>query len=216
VIGNGHAGFGRATSEKDLQGHLADVVPRRAAIPGRPRPYGRTSGCATRCAHGSSDTAGHPRQPIGLGRAPADAAARHSSDSEPETGRRRRPSSTSTDPGLPLTRTRSPTADGASAGGHRPSRPVPTKRRARPAPAAQPRSRPGGGRWLARAVGRQSHLPARYLGLLERRRRRHLEILLRLVGVRYLRCVVVVLRVAGSTGTRGSCLPLARPGESAL
>jgi len=28
VIGNGHAGFGRAASEKDPQGHLADVVPR--------------------------------------------------------------------------------------------------------------------------------------------------------------------------------------------
>ena len=30
VIGNGHAGFGRRTSEKDPQGHLADVVPRLA------------------------------------------------------------------------------------------------------------------------------------------------------------------------------------------
>jgi hypothetical protein len=27
VIGNGHAGFGRRTSEKDPQGHLADVPP---------------------------------------------------------------------------------------------------------------------------------------------------------------------------------------------
>jgi hypothetical protein len=31
VIGNGHAGFGRAASEKDPQGHLADVVPRPAS-----------------------------------------------------------------------------------------------------------------------------------------------------------------------------------------
>ena len=53
----------------------------------------------------------------------------------------------------------------------------------------------------------ETDLPAGYLGLRELRRRRHSEILLRLVGVRYLRCVVVVLRVAGSTGTRGSCLP---------
>ena len=30
MIGNGHAGFGRAASEKDPQGHLADVVPRPA------------------------------------------------------------------------------------------------------------------------------------------------------------------------------------------
>jgi len=30
VIRNGHAGFGRAASEKDPQGHLADVVPRPA------------------------------------------------------------------------------------------------------------------------------------------------------------------------------------------
>ena len=30
MIGNGHAGFGRAASEKDPQGHLADVVPRHA------------------------------------------------------------------------------------------------------------------------------------------------------------------------------------------
>ena len=29
MIGNGPAGFGRAASEKDPQGHLADVVPRR-------------------------------------------------------------------------------------------------------------------------------------------------------------------------------------------
>ena len=37
MIGNGHAGFGRAASEKDPQGHLAGVVPRQAAIPARLR-----------------------------------------------------------------------------------------------------------------------------------------------------------------------------------
>ncbi len=31
MIGNGHAGFGRAASEKDPHGHLADVVPRPAS-----------------------------------------------------------------------------------------------------------------------------------------------------------------------------------------
>ena len=35
MIGNGHAGFGRAASEKDPQGHLAGVVPRRSVIPAR-------------------------------------------------------------------------------------------------------------------------------------------------------------------------------------
>ena len=34
MIRNGHARFGRAASEKDPQGHLADVVPR----PARPQP----------------------------------------------------------------------------------------------------------------------------------------------------------------------------------
>ena len=34
MIRNGHAGFGRAASEKDPQGHLADVVPRPARAPG--------------------------------------------------------------------------------------------------------------------------------------------------------------------------------------
>ena len=37
MIGNGHAGFGRAASEKDPQGHLADVVPRPPANPGSAR-----------------------------------------------------------------------------------------------------------------------------------------------------------------------------------
>jgi hypothetical protein len=51
VIGNGHAGFGRAASEKDPQRHLADVVPRPsvgrpppsagAGFPDPPRPPGR-------------------------------------------------------------------------------------------------------------------------------------------------------------------------------
>ncbi len=40
MIGNGHAGFGRAASEKDPQGHLADVVPRPRH---RPRPQPNTS-----------------------------------------------------------------------------------------------------------------------------------------------------------------------------
>ena len=35
MIGNGPAGFGRAASEKDPQGHLAGVVPRRRATPAR-------------------------------------------------------------------------------------------------------------------------------------------------------------------------------------
>ena len=34
MIGNGPAGFGRAASEKDPQGHLAGVVPRRRCHPG--------------------------------------------------------------------------------------------------------------------------------------------------------------------------------------
>ena len=38
MIGNGHAGFGRAASEKDPHGHLADVVPR----PRRPPRLGTT------------------------------------------------------------------------------------------------------------------------------------------------------------------------------
>ena len=47
--------------------------------------------------------------------------------------------------------------------GHEPRRPVPTTRGARPAFAAQPRSRPRHGcdRRLARAISRQPHLPAR-------------------------------------------------------
>ena len=44
MIGNGHAGFGRAASEKDPQGHLADVVPRHAAIPVRSRGNGPGTG----------------------------------------------------------------------------------------------------------------------------------------------------------------------------
>ena len=47
MIGNGHAGFGRAASEKDPQGHLAGVVPRRAAIPVRSPGNGRANGSAT-------------------------------------------------------------------------------------------------------------------------------------------------------------------------
>lgn len=35
MIGNGHAGFGRAASEKDPHGHLADVVPRPRKTPSR-------------------------------------------------------------------------------------------------------------------------------------------------------------------------------------
>ena len=56
--------------------------------------------------------------------------------------------------------------------GHRLRRPVPTKRGARPASAARPRSRPpGGGRRVAGAVGRQPHLPAGYLGFVSGRLR---------------------------------------------
>ena len=112
MIGNGHAGFGRAASEKDPQGHLAGVVPRRGAVPGRSHRRARASGCATRCANGASDTAGHRRQPTGHARTQSDAAARRSNDLRPETGLRRRPWSTCTAAGPPLTLTRSRTTDG--------------------------------------------------------------------------------------------------------
>ena len=67
MIGNGHAGFGRAASEKDPQGHLAGVVPRQAAIPARLRGNGHGNGFAKRCAHGERATA--LRRPRTTGRA---------------------------------------------------------------------------------------------------------------------------------------------------
>ena len=89
MIGNGHAGFGRAASEKDPQGHLAGVVPRRAAVPGRSRGNGPASGPVRRCAPGERATA-LPRPPT-TGRAPthADSAANRSNDYKPENGPRR-------------------------------------------------------------------------------------------------------------------------------
>jgi len=73
VIGNGHAGFGRAASEKDPQRHLAGVVPRQAAIPARSLPNGREHGFAKRCARGEHATA--PPRPRTTGRAPTHAGA---------------------------------------------------------------------------------------------------------------------------------------------
>ena len=73
MIGNGHAGFGRAASEKDPQGHLAGVVPRRPATPGPPQPDGQPPGSAKRCSPGNTATAASP--PHTTGRAPTPAAA---------------------------------------------------------------------------------------------------------------------------------------------
>jgi len=89
VIGNGHAGFGRAASEKDPQGHLAGVVPRHAAIPERSHRNGPGNGFAKRCEHGERATA--LRRPRMTGRAPtrAGAAAKRSNDYRPENGPRR-------------------------------------------------------------------------------------------------------------------------------
>jgi len=99
VIGNGHAGFGRAASEKDPQGHLAGVVPRHAAIPARSRRNGHENGFAKRCAHGERATA--LRRPPTTGPAPthAGAAAKRSNDYRPENGPRRPPSRICTEPG---------------------------------------------------------------------------------------------------------------------
>jgi hypothetical protein len=73
VIGNGHAGFGRAASEKDPQGHLADVVPRplliRVArpaggpIPGPQAPVG--------CQNGGGGGRQRERSPSPLSSSPA-------------------------------------------------------------------------------------------------------------------------------------------------
>ena len=82
------------------------------AVQGRSHRPGRASGCATRCANGASDTAGHRRQPTGHPRTQSDAAARRSNDLRPETGLRRRPWSTCTAAAPPLTLTRSRTTDG--------------------------------------------------------------------------------------------------------
>ena len=67
--------FGRAASEKDPQGHLAGVVPRRAAIPARSRGAGLGSGCWRRWGGGSigmaacrRPTTGRARMPSGVGR----------------------------------------------------------------------------------------------------------------------------------------------------
>ena len=64
MIGNGHAGFGRAASEKDPQGHLADVVPRPSV--GWPPPG---------AGAGFPDPRGRQAAIIGRGPAPALAGA---------------------------------------------------------------------------------------------------------------------------------------------
>ena len=89
MIGNGHAGFGRAASEKDPQGHLAGVVPRRAAIPARSRGNGPENGFAKRCAHGERATALRRPRMTGRARTHAGAAAKRSHDYRPENGPRR-------------------------------------------------------------------------------------------------------------------------------
>ena len=99
MIGNGHAGFGRAASEKDPQGHLAGVVPRHAAIPARSRGNGPGSGFAKRCAHGERATALRRRPTTGRARTHAGAAAKRSHDYKPKHGPRRPPSPICTGPG---------------------------------------------------------------------------------------------------------------------
>ena len=59
MIGNGPAGFGRAASEKDPQGHLADVVPQRRCHPGaiapiRTREWVREAMRAWRARYGTA------------------------------------------------------------------------------------------------------------------------------------------------------------------
>jgi len=167
-------------------------------IPGRLRPFGRASGCATRCAHGSSCTAGHPLQRIGLARTPIGAAAKHSNDFERKTGLPLQPSSTSTGPGPRLTLTRSPTADGQLRRG--PSAETPGTYQTRcpagfPSATRQPtatrrRSTAGTSCWSPTPPSCSLSWVARTASSTSFRD------LLRLVGVRYLRCVVVVLRVA--------------------
>ena len=105
MIGNGHAGFGRAASEKDPQGHLAGVVPRHAAIPARLRGSGPGSGFAKRCAHGERATALRRRRMTGRARTHAGAAPKRSNDYKPENGPRRPPSSICTRAGRRPSRT---------------------------------------------------------------------------------------------------------------
>ena len=92
MIGNGHAGFGRAASEKDPQGHLADVVPRHTAIPARLRRNGPGNGFAKRCAHGKSATALRRPRTTGRARTHAGAAAKRSNDYTRQNGPHRPPS----------------------------------------------------------------------------------------------------------------------------
>ena len=105
MIGNGHAGFGRAASEKDPQGHLAGVVPRHAAIPARSRRNGPGNGFAKRCAHGERATALRRPPTTGRARTHADAAAKRSNDYRPENGPRRPLSSICTGAGRRPSRT---------------------------------------------------------------------------------------------------------------
>ena len=105
MIGNGHAGFGRAASEKDPQGHLADVVPRHDAIPARLRRNGPGNGFAKRCALGERASALRRRPTTGRARTHAGAAPRRSNDYKPENGPRRPLSSICTRAGRRPSRT---------------------------------------------------------------------------------------------------------------
>ncbi len=80
MIGNGHAGFGRAASEKDPQGHLAAVVPRRGAIRERSCGNGHASEFATRCERGGRAIE------ISLRRMPGHARTRESGAATPWRG----------------------------------------------------------------------------------------------------------------------------------
>ena len=99
MIGNGHAGFGRAASEKDPQGHLAGVVPRHAAIPARSRGNGPGNGFAKRCADGERATALRRRPTTGPAPTHAGAEAKRSHDYKPKHGPHRQPSPICTGPG---------------------------------------------------------------------------------------------------------------------
>ena len=80
LLGIRSNGFGRAASEKDPQGHLADVVPRRLAIPARSRGAGPASGCWRRCGSGSIATACCRRRTTGRARTRAAVGEKRSND----------------------------------------------------------------------------------------------------------------------------------------
>ena len=111
MIGNGHAGFGRAASEKDPQGHLADVVPRRACHPGAIAPT-RTCDWVREAMHEWRQRYGRPPSSTDWSRTHArrrggEALERFQARDWPA------PSTVidTSGPGLRLAQTRSPTAD---------------------------------------------------------------------------------------------------------